>query len=163
MRKLFAIACIAWGTSAFALEGLYLGAQVGQVGLTGISGRSNAIGFGVDVGVKTVGLLDLVFHLNYSNHSGGGGLRILAPQLSALYHVTQTGELDISVEGGPGFYSFSSTATETKFGIQLGINADVILEEHLRAGLGWRYHNPFDATLGGSFYTLMMRVGWLFE
>src|SRR5688572_21352720 len=78
-----------------AAEGFYLGGQVGHVGLTDGLRRSynNAIGFGLDLGIRTNPMLDIIFSSQYSSHAGGGtGLKILSETLSANLHFFQVND-----------------------------------------------------------------------
>lgn len=147
---------------AFALDGFYLGAQVGHVALTGTPTFSNAIGFGLDLGVPTGSYLDVVAHIQYSSHSGGPGLKLFHPTLAAQVHAFRSADFDVSAEAGPGFYFLSAGTSETKFGLNFGVNGDVLVEDALRLGVGWRYHSVFNTALIGDFWTVMMRVGYQF-
>lgn len=164
MKRLLC-ALLVYAAPAFALDGFYLGAQIGHVALTGaLRGPfTNAIGFGLDLGVPTGSYLDVVAHLNYSSHGGAGGLKLFHPTLAAQFHAIRNADFDLSGEIGPGFYFFSAATTETKFGINFGVNGDVLVQEALRLGIGWRYHTVFNATTGDDFWTIMMRVGFNFQ
>jgi hypothetical protein len=143
---------------SFALDGVYLGAQVGHVGGPGTS--PNAIGFGIDIAVPTGAYLDAVLHAQYSDH---GGLTLLHPTLDAQVHLVQTGDFDLTAEAGPGFYFLGGTGSATKFGVNVGTNGDLIVQDQLHLGLGFRYHILFDSPGAGDFYTVMLRVGYELE
>lgn len=132
---------------AFSIEGVYLGAQLGHVALTGDTTQSltNAIGFGGFVGVKTSSLMDVSFHLQMSSHGGGSGLTLYAPFISADFLLTKMSELELSVGAGPGLYLLQSTTSSSKFGLHAGVAADVVLDDRLRLGLHFRYHKLLDS------------------
>ncbi len=138
---------------AFALDGLYLGAQIGHVGNFG---ASNTIGFGGDIGFPTGAYLDVVAHIQYSSHSGTS---LFHPTFDAAFHILKTADFDLTGEVGPGFYFSGGT---TKFGLNFGANGDVIVQDNIHLGLGFREHILFNSG-GTDFYTVMMRVGYSFE
>jgi hypothetical protein len=156
-----------FGTHAKALEGLYLGAEVGNVGLTGDMKTffNNALGFGVDLGLKTSSPIDVTLSFQTSSHSGITDLSLYAPFVSADIHVGQTSDLDFIVSVGPGFYTFKAGGvSSTKFGIQGGGAVDVLVDEKLKVGLGFRFHGVFGSDAGstGSYWTAMARLGYIF-
>ena len=59
-----------WGSSLMAVDGFYLGGQIGHVGLTGKTAPTynNTIGFGLDLGFRSNPLLDIMFSSQYSSH-----------------------------------------------------------------------------------------------
>jgi len=156
---------------ALAIDGIYLGGQLGHVALTGDAKRNfnNAIGFGADVGFRTSGLFDLIFGFQTSSHGGtaaaGGDLRLTSTTLNADFRLIPGGDFDITAGAGPGLYFFSQGgASETKFGINFGAAVDVNVDDALKVGLGPRYHVVFSSGPGSSSYwTIMARVGYLFE
>lgn len=151
---------------AQALEAVSVGGQVGFVGLTGDvrSSFNDALGFGADVGFRANALLDVVLNVLASSHSGPGDLGIIAPFATADFHVGRAYDFDFTLGMGPGFYNFkNSGVSETKFGLNFGGAVDVILEDHIRLGLGSRFHAPFGTSgASGSFWTVTMRVGYIF-
>lgn len=172
MKKILAIALCVVAGSAQAIDGFYLGGQLGHVGLTEPTSRtySNTIGFGIDLGVRTNPLLDLVFSFQRSGHSGGGpdGLTLYSQTVSADFHFGEFNDFEFSLGAGPGFYFFKTNAvTESKFGVNAGSQIDVLVDEHLRIGLGARYHAVFAGSDPGrtaaSYWTVMMRLGYLFS
>lgn len=151
---------------ALGIDGFYIGGQLGHVGLTEPASRtfSNTIGIGVDLGVRTNPLLDLVLQLQRSGHSGGGtGLTLVSQTLSADFHFWEFNDFEFSLGGGPGFYFFNATNSDTNFGLHVGSNVDVVVDDHVRVGLGLRFHGVFaNGGNASSYWTAMMRVGYLF-
>ena len=148
-----------------ALDGVYLGAQVGQVGLTGPSQNAsgNALGFGVDLGFKTGALWDLTFSSQMSSHTGGTqSLKLYSQTLGVGFHV-EVAEVDLSAGLGPGFYTFSRGTSNTYFGIHWDAAGDVVLSDNLRTGLGFRYHSLFGESGADDYWSVMMRLGYIFE
>jgi len=166
--KLLILGCFFFSFSAFPLEGLYLGGQIGHVALTGkpAPAYNNTIGFAVDLGLRTNALLDILFSSQYSSHTGGtNGISVYAETLGANFHVLEVNDFDISLGAGPGFYFFKYAAkTDTMFGIHLGTDFDIKAGDHVRVGLGLRYHAVFrkDSDIGDNLWTIMMRVGYSF-
>lgn len=149
-----------------AIDSIYLGAQLGHVGLGGNAGSkfSNAIGFGLDLGIRTNPTLDVIFHLQTSSHSNNGGLNLYSQFISADWHLFEFNDFDFFATGGPGFYFFKdSVVTNSNFGLNLGAGVDIIIDEALRLGINGRYHSIFSATNGGSYFTFMMKFGYLFN
>lgn len=151
-----------------ALDGFYLGGEIGHVALTGKTAPtySNTIGFGVDLGFRANPLLDIMFSSQYSSHSGGAnGLSVYAETLAASFHFLEANDFDCSLGAGPGFYFFNySGKTDTMFGLNFGPNVDVKAGDNLRLGLGLRYHVVFskDTDIGDNIWNIMMRVGYTF-
>lgn len=163
----FALVIVAfalWGARARAVDGVYVGAQVGNVSFTGNSGLGSAIGFGGDLGLRANPLLDVVYHLQYSSHSGGlAGVKLWSNTLTADFHVLQVNDFDFAILGGPGFYTFSFPGTsQTNFGLNFGANGDVVFDESLRVGIGFRYHVVMGDNTS-NYWTLMARAGYLFN
>ena len=172
MKILWNIALIGWllslcflAPTAQALDGLYLGGEVGHVALTGQKSidKTNTIGFAIDLGVKVNPVLDLALQFLRSSHSGGAnGLTIYGQTVSADFHFFELNDFDLSFGGGPGFYFFNSGTSNSFFGLNGGLNLDVVVDDRVRVGLGFRYH----AVFGGDsvdLWTTMMRVGYLFS
>jgi opacity protein-like surface antigen len=157
-----------WASSVFALDGFYLGGEIGHVALTGKTSPTynNTIGFAVDLGFRANPLLDILFTSQYSSHSGGGnGLSVYAETLGAHFHLLEANDFDWSVSAGPGFYFFKYLSqTDTMFGLHVGSNIDVKAGDNLKLGLGIRYHKVFrkDSDVGDNLWTIMMRVGYTF-
>lgn len=151
-------------TKAKALEGLYIGGQLGNFALSDSLGKSykDALGFGGDLGFKTTSMVDLVLSAFYSSHSGPlGGTKIFAPTINAEVHLGRAYDFDFTVGGGPGFYNFSNSLTsETKFGLNFGGAVDFLIDDSFRVGLGTRYHIPFNANT--NIWAVTMRAGYLF-
>ena len=161
MRHFIVALCCAlpaWG----AIDGINLNVNLGQVSLIGSTNATyaNALGFGFEAGLAVNSMLDVNLGLGKSNN---GALSILTPTMSAEFHLTHFYDVELSLGVGPGFYLFGDGATsETNFGIQFGPTLDVVIEDSLRFGLGGRYHNVFSTGIGASYWTVMMRVGYLF-
>lgn len=172
MKNLWNIALIGWLLSllllsppAEALDGLYLGGEVGHVALTGDNAlnRNNTIGFAVDLGVKVNPLLDLDLQFLRSSHSGGpNGLTIYAQTIAANFHFFEVNDFDLSFGGGPGFYFYNTSTTNSAFGLNAGLNLDVVVEEQIRVGLGFKYHAVFGNS-SVDLWTTMLRVGYIFS
>lgn len=165
-KALIGIGLLGVAPSASALEALYLGGQLGHVALTQDPARSfvNSLGFGADIGLRTNARVDLTLSFLTSTHSGPGDLTIYAPFASADFHVAQAYDFDFTVGVGPGFYNFKNAiVSDTRFGLNFGGAVDVILDDHVRVGLGSRYHAALGASgISGNFWTVTMRVGYLF-
>lgn len=161
------IAFFSFMPSAFAVEGVYLGGHVGHVALSGgiKTTHSNTIGFGVDLGLQVNPGLDVLLQSQFSSHSGTPeSLKLFANTLDANIHFFQANDFDFTLQAGPGFYSFSGgSVSETKFGLNFGVGADIIADESLRVGLDWRYHVLL-GTLGSeyNYWSTMMRIGYWF-
>jgi len=153
-----------WVGPARAVEGIYVGGEVGYTEVTGrIRGFSNAIGFGVDLGVRSNALLDVIFHLQASSHSAAGDLSIYSQALSAQVHWAQVNDFDFILGAGPGFYFFkTATQTNTAFGVNALTGVDVKVDDALRVGLLWRY-NLVLGTAGDNTWQAMMKVGYWFD
>ncbi|MBI3294614.1 MAG: outer membrane beta-barrel protein [Deltaproteobacteria bacterium] len=151
--------------AAAAVDGINLNVNLGQVSLAGDTltnhpNYSNALGFGFELGVNVNPVLDVNLGLGKSSN---GALSILSPMMSAEFHVTHFYDLELTLGAGPGFYSFGDgSASETNFGLQFGPTLDVVIEDSLRFGVGGRYHYVFSPGIGSSYWTVMMRVGYLF-
>ena len=165
MMRLFVFIAFFLVSSSHALDGIYLGGQVGQLGLTGtlqtVSG--NALGFGLDLGFKTGLLWDITFSSQMSSHTGGAQTLKLYSQTLAMNLHADLGEFDLSAGVGPGFYTFSRATSNTYFGLHLDAAGDVVLSDHLRTGLGFRYHALFGDVGADDFWSVMMRLGYLFD
>jgi len=165
MTRIFLFFFLFGSSFGLALDGIYLGGQVGQVGLTGTSSsqHQNAIGFGLDIGLKSNPLVDLVFQSQWSSHSGSPqGLKIFSQTLGVMGHLEIT-DFDFTVGLGPGFYNFSRATSQTHFGLHWDAGADLILSRHLRTGLAFRYHSLFGEGGADDFWSVMMRVGTIIE
>jgi len=164
MKKCFLLfAFLSCTSPLFAIDAVYLGGQVGYVSLTGDPAKNfpNAIGFGADLGLRTNAFVDIVLSFQTSSHSG---LTAYAPFLSADIHLGQLHDFDFIVGAGPGFYFFkTSSGTDSNFGINVGGAIDAVVDDSIRIGLGSRYHAVFNGNRGGSYWTVMMRLGYLFQ
>ena len=145
-----------------AVDGLYLGAQVGQVGLTGTSQQvhNNAIGFGVDIGFRTLSSVEILFQSQMSSHSNN--LKLYSQTLGANIRL-EIPDFEILLGLGPGFYTFSRGVSNTHFGLHWDVAGDVVVSDSLRLGLGFRYHSLFGDIGADDFWSVMMRFGYLFQ
>lgn len=161
MIRIFLVISLFAAISQAAVDGLYLGAQVGQVGLTGTSQtlHNNAIGFGVDIGFRTLSSVDIIFQSQMSSHSND--LKLYSQTLGANVRL-EIPDFEISVGLGPGFYTFSQASSNTYFGVHWDVAGDVVVTDTLRLGLGFRYHSLFGDVGADDFWSVMMRVGYLF-
>lgn len=145
---------------AHAVDGVYLGGQVGAVGLTGGS-TDTAIGLGVDLGLRANSIVDVVFHFQTSDHTGR---TIYAPHLSAEIHYADVNDFDFTIGVGPGMYFFKTPlVTDANFGLNFGTAVDLKLDDAIRLGLGARYHLVFSPSVGNNFWSFMFRAGYFFE
>src|SRR5262245_8897631 len=104
MKKfLMGLMAFVFSVPAMALDGVYLGGQVGFVGLTGDASKvfDNAIGFGADVGFRANPILDLVGSFQHSSHDKFGGLNLNSAFLSADFHVLNVNDIELTLSGGP--------------------------------------------------------------
>lgn len=162
MSRALVLLYLGFGTIASgAIEAIVVGAQLGHFTLVGSKATdqyANALGFGIEAGIKANPLLDVQFGIRKSSHSG---LSILNPSMSAEFHVSQFYDIDMTVGVGPGFYLFDNGAqSETNFGVQFGGAVDVVVEESLKFGIGVRYHSVFSPNVGASHWSVLMRVGY---
>ncbi len=160
------VACtLAEWHSALALDGFYVGAEVGSrfsfTGSTNIT-HGTAIGFGLDLGTRVNPMVDLILQSQMSSHSKD--VTLFSEVISADLHIFSLNDFEVSIGAGPGFYFFkTSLSTETDFGLNGGANIDLNIDDHLRAGISGRYHGVFSPTVGGSLWSIMMRVGYFFS
>ncbi len=164
-----------FSTPARAIDGIYLGGQVGFMGLTDPPDilYNNALGFGVDLGLRTNALVDLVFSFQTSSFGANssapfpvnGSLTLYSQSLSADFHVGRAYDFDFTLGAGPGFYVFkSSLGSNTNFGFNFGGAVDLLVDDHFKIGMGTRYYALFGTNaISGSFWNVMMRVGYLFD
>lgn len=168
--SLLILSALALPQVASALDGVYLGAQAGFVSPTGngASAYKNAVGFGIDLGLRTNPILDLMLGFQYSAHSenvpGVGDLTSFRQSLTAEIHVARFNDFDVTLGGGPGFYIYKAGGTsDTKFGLNFGGAIDMLVNDTLNVGVGTRYHAVFGTTgTQGGFFTVQMRIGYLF-
>jgi hypothetical protein len=140
---------------ALGIDGLHIGGHIGQVGLTGRTkaapnSHGNAIGYGVELGVKTNAFID--------------ALDLSSLLFSAELALGSASDFGFSLGIGPGFYFFKQGATtETNFGIHGSFGGDLWLSDALRAGIVARWNGVFSGTVGDNYWTIMLRVGYLIE
>lgn len=157
----------------FGIEGFYIGAQGGQVQLLGNTKdlHDNAIGFGLDIGLRTQSYLDVMFQSQISTHTGytstaktiqTQSLKIYSQTLGANIHFGTT-DFDFTLGGGPGAYILNSVSSNTYFGLHLAGGADVIVSDKIRLGLQTRYHFLFKQELRDDYWSIMARIGYQFE
>ena len=161
MNKVFALLALSFFSySAHAVDGVYLGGQIGAVGMTGTR-SDTTIGFDVDLGLRANSIVDVVFHFQTSSHPGR---TVYAPHLSAEIHYADVNDFDFTIGVGPGMYFFNSpVGTDTNFGLNFGTAVDLKLDEAIRLGLGARYHLVFSPAIGNNFWSFMFRAGYFFE
>ena len=150
-----------------ASDQFFIGGEVGHVGVRDNQPISNAIGYGVDIGVPANSYLDLMFRVHYSFHDGvtGLGTKLVQASVAAVGNLVDYGDFRVSVEGGPGFYFFDTgVGKEEKFGVHAGLNGDVILQDRFLLGLSGRLHWILDQNLVAfNQVAVMMRAGFLLE
>jgi len=135
---------------------------VGLGGRTKAAGHNNGIGYGLDLGLRSNSLIDLIFKLSRSKHSNN--LTLSSILVSADVRLGEIADFGFTLGVGPGFYFFDTGAlTETDFGIHAGVGADLWMEEVIRIGLEFRWNSLFSGTVGDNYWTLMMRLGYVFE
>lgn len=172
MKKLLLSLLIISISPIYAIEGLYLGVQGGQVQLLGTTKdlHDNAIGFGVDIGLRTQSYLDVMFQSQMSTHTGytsstkitkGTDLKIYSQTLGANFHFGTT-DFDFTLGGGPGVYFINSGTSNTYFGLHVAGGADVAVSDEIRVGLQARYHFLFKQELKDDYWSIMARIGYQF-
>lgn len=153
---------LALATQADALDGVYIGGRLGHVGLTGNlkAANGNALGYGVDLGLRTNSFLDVTVSLTRSSHNA---LTLTSLCVSADLELIPLGDFAFYLGLGPGFYFYRvASDTATKFGIHGGFGGDLFIEDNIRLGLGVRWHGVFSENVGDSFWTAMFRFGYVF-
>jgi len=172
MKKIFFLLFL-FVTPLFAIEGFYLGVQGGQVQLLGKTRdlHDGAIGFGLDIGLRTQSYLDVMFQSQMSTHAGytnsakttkANDLKIYSQTLGANIHFGTT-DFDFTLGGGPGAYIINSASSHTYFGLHLAGGADVVVSDKIRLGLQTRYHFLFKQELHDDYWSIMARIGYQFE
>ncbi len=146
-----------------AIDSLYLGGQVGHVGVTGVLKQpyGNTIGFEGDLGIRNNPIVDVNFNYHYSSHDSN--LKIQHAVITADLNLGELNDFEFLFGVGPGFYFFKTVDTETKFGLQFNSGANLVVDEVIRLGLGLKWNNVFDAGVGDSYFTFMFRAGYIFE
>ncbi len=165
-NKLLLVIAFLLPAQALPLESIYVGGQLGFVGLTQQAPAStmNALGFGIDVGFRVNPVLDVSLRSGLSSHAGPTTIGLWSNTVSADFMVGHFNDIQLFLGGGPGFYQFAAATTETKFGLHANAIADLVLGENLRLGLGGRFHGIFDPSVATpSYWTMMMRVGFSFN
>jgi hypothetical protein len=147
-------------------DGLYVGAEVGDVGLTGNTGLAfkNALGFGGDVGLRANSFLDVVARGMNSSHSavlGGPSLSLTSATVSADVRVLDIESIEVALGLGPGFYFLDNAGvSSSKFGLNYGANADAVISDAVHIGITARYHQVFSSD---DYWMVGMRVGYFFS
>jgi len=161
MKKIllgFAVLSALAATPALAIDGVYLGAEVGAVG--GSDPLDTQIGYGGDLGVRVNSLFDLMARVQHSSHENDL-LKLTSTTLSADFRVLDMGDFEVAIGAGPGFYFFSTPGlSETKFGLNYGGDVDVVLNSLVHVGVGGRYHQVFS---GNDYWSATARLGFLFN
>ena len=151
---------------AFAnMQGLYIGANGGQVGFTGAAADkiNTSIGYGVDVGLRTSRRWEVAAHLQNSAHSGLSDMRVTSQGISIEGRPFNLSDMEITVGAGAGVYLFHQDVTEAKLGINIGGAADIVLDKHVHIGTASRVHFLSNGPYSGNYWTLMLRVGYVFD
>ncbi len=164
-KKFFFILGLLLSGNIFAVDGYYLGVSAGHVALTGKSsgGRSGTLGVNLEGAIRANPILDIALNIHYSPHPGG--LTIWGEMISANFHIWEVNDFDLTIGGGPGFYTFKTSDSETLFGLHIGAAGDLHLGDNVRLGLGVRYNGIFggkDTGTGDNFATVMARLGFFF-
>lgn len=153
--------------SAYALDGVNVGARVGHFAMGGDLHKvyDHALGFGLDLGFAVNSAIDVLFQSQFSSHKGGvDGLKIFSETLGASMHIFQFADFDVTAQFGPGFYFYKTApTTDTKFGLHFGAGGDVLAGDHVRVGLDWRYNFVFSSGPSLDYWSTMMRVSYLFS
>lgn len=156
---------LGWSTPSKAIDSIYIGGKAGFVGLSGTYSNfyNNNLGYGLDLAFRTNGIIDLTLGGQTSSQQG---LNIYAGTLSADVHVGQISDFDFMLGAGPGMYEYTIAAqpNQLKFGLNFGGAVDLVIDDHLRVGVGARYHAVFGGdNFTGSFYNIMARFGYQFD
>lgn len=165
---LLGLAALGVGSSprAQALDGFYLGAEVGAVGPLGSSaGYNSAFGGGIDLGFFANPIVELRLRGLYASMGGTApapSVRLLAGTLSGEFHVLDISDIELVLGAGPGFYSFDNGTGESLFGIQGGLELVMKLDEGIRIGFGFRLHAPLSAKIGSTLFTALVGIGYQF-
>ncbi|MFM8269509.1 MAG: outer membrane beta-barrel protein [Pseudomonadota bacterium] len=173
MKNLIRLFLVLLAFPLYAIEGLYLGLQAGQVQLAGSAKElnDNAIGFGLDLGIKTQSYLDVMFQSQISSHTGyttaskttpGTNLKIYSQTLGANFHFGNP-DFDFSLGGGPGLYFVNSVNSNSYFGLHIAGGADVLVSDEIRLGLQARYHFLFQPQKRDDYWSIMARAGYQFN
>lgn len=163
MNKFLFLIFSTFSVLTYAVDGYYLGLSAGHTAITGKSsgGRSNGLGLNLEASIRANPILDVALNVHYSPH--GGGLTLWGEYISANIHILEANDFDITVGAGPGFYTFKTADSETLFGLHGGAAADLMLGDHIRLGLGARFHGVFSGKdTGDNFGTIMARIGYFF-
>ncbi len=146
------------------MDGLYAGVRGGHVGLidTAKTAYGDAIGYGMDFGIRPQPFLDLLCQFTQSIHPSG--LRMTSAFVSADVRMIETGDVDFILSLGPGFYMSNRTgSSNTKFGIHGGFGGDIWIENVVRLGMEVRWHGVFSRDIADNYWTVMVRSGYLFN
>jgi len=165
MKKLILLVLIGWAIQTSAFDGVYVGGQLGQLGLSGnttAAGHgSGTIGFGIDLGIRTGGFWDLLFQYQYSSHNNG--LKLSNLTIGPELQIGPYNDFYFTLGLSPGFHIFNAAQSETKFGISFSGGSDIWLEDLVRMGLVFRYTSIFGGVIGDAFWSVMLRFGYVFE
>lgn len=165
---LVSLAALGVGTAreARAVDGTYVGVQVGAVGPLGSGGAFNsAFGGGLEVGFFANPIVELRIRGMYASMGGiapAPSVRLLAGTLSGEFHLVDISDIELVVGAGPGFYNFNNGASESVFGLQGGLELVMKLDEGIRIGFGFRAHAPLSATIGKTLFTALVSLGYQF-
>lgn len=152
-------------TSAEAADGFLLGIQGGQVaGPTLSNGTSytGGLGYGLTAGMVVNPVLNVALSVDHSNHSLIASLDLTSASVSADYHFLQVNDFDFSIGAGPGFYFFTvAPLSQNNFGLHGSAAIDVLLSNRFRLGVVGKYHYVFSSTIGGPYWTALMRFTYV--
>lgn len=150
----------------YCISKMYIGLRAGEVAMTGnaMSNYKNSIGYGVDIGFKGIARdVDLNLQSQVSPHSGPGDLKLQAHSVSFEFHPLDLTDLDVTLGIAPGLYFYKrDTGTQTRFGLNLGAVADLLVRDRVHLGFASRYHLLSESPVSGNFWTFMARVGYEF-
>ncbi len=156
-HKLLVLLGLVVPAAAFPLESVYVGAQVGQVTLSN-STYTNSLGFGADLGFRTNPVLMVALRSQISMHSPS--MTLWSNTLSADVLIGNVYDIEFFLGGGPGFYNFSGAGHSLKFGLHGEFFGDLMVNDSIRVGLGFRYHGVFNPAVDeGNYWTVMARAG----
>jgi hypothetical protein len=165
---LLCLATLGFGTAfrTEAVESVYVGAQVGATGpLDSDANFNNAFGGGLEVGFYANPIVELRvrgFYVNMAGTAPAPSVRLLAGTLSAEFHLLEVSDIEFLFGGGPGFYHFNNGTSESVFGLQGGVEANLKLDEGVRFGFGLRVHAPLSANIGSTLFSALVSVGYQF-
>jgi hypothetical protein len=165
---LFIFCALLPSTDARALSSLYVGGIVGVEGYLGNSIDSPADGFayGANLGLRVTKNFELLGTLVTSNHNTASqnNLKLAYPMLSLQVHPFELAELDFSFGVGGGYFLQTENGnTDGKFGVEVNTTIDYVMQKVFLIGLEGRVNRVFSPAIGGSFYSVILRVGCIID